>query len=361
MNAPDAGRPPAWRRRFGQHRGGAGTRIDRFPAEADWQWQLQLELERVSFPVRVLRSLTITVAWLVLPVPPGSQPHAAWSILAATWAVVGVDAALLFRWPELAGRFPLGGALVHYALATAWVAATGRGASPYLPLLFIGASSAAGLLPPRGGLVATFVYAATYLALAGARAWLAAAFVLVLGLGQYARSARGRLGRQAALRDALTGAFSRGYVLFCLERLVVRRAFPFSVAVLDLDGFKAVNDTYGHDAGDAVLVEFAETIARLIRPGDVLGRFGGDEFLVIWPGTAGGDAARAAERIRGVLAQRGFHLREIPAVVHLTVSVGVAEAWPGCTPSQLLRAADVSLYRAKVGGNRVELASEGTS
>jgi diguanylate cyclase (GGDEF)-like protein len=126
-----------------------------------------------------------------------------------------------------------------------------------------------------------------------------------------------------------------------------------SVLFLDLDDFKNVNDSLGHDAGDRLLTEIAGRLTDALRPGDVLARFGGDEFVVLCEGGTGDHHVGVAQRLLGAVAQ--------PVVLGDAsflprVSVGVATAFADSTPSGLLRDADVALYRAKgAGKNRVEV------
>jgi diguanylate cyclase (GGDEF)-like protein len=126
---------------------------------------------------------------------------------------------------------------------------------------------------------------------------------------------------------------------------------PFSVAVLDIDHFKRVNDQYGHEAGDAVLVGFADAVTALCRAGDVLGRWGGEEFLLLMPNTGAASARAAVQRIQ---AQLSDHLAgRVPCIV--TFSAGIAtvrDHAPGGIDSLIARA-DKVLYAAKVSRNCV--------
>ncbi len=125
-----------------------------------------------------------------------------------------------------------------------------------------------------------------------------------------------------------------------------------SVALIDVDYFKRVNDTFGHPAGDQVIKWVAKTLGESIRPYDTLGRYGGEEFLVVIPGAGPEGAAAAAERARLAIERR-------PCVVdgmelQITVSAGVASSAADMDTDALLRLADAALYRAKEAGrNRV--------
>ncbi|HEY6339662.1 MAG TPA: diguanylate cyclase [Candidatus Sulfotelmatobacter sp.] len=167
--------------------------------------------------------------------------------------------------------------------------------------------------------------------------------------------------RAQSVRDPLTGLYNRRYLEETLEREIrraVRAEQSLGILVLDLDHFKKVNDTYGHDAGDTVLREAGAFLTKSVRVEDTVCRFGGEEFVVVLP-TASAEAARArAERIRS-------KLRELP-VLHqghslgrITVSIGVAELpVNGTSAADLLAAADAALYRAKRNGRDQVVVSE---
>lgn len=121
-----------------------------------------------------------------------------------------------------------------------------------------------------------------------------------------------------------------------------RTGVPLCLALIDLDGFKGVNDRFGHVAGDRVLMEVAATWRQHLRPGDVLGRFGGDEFIALLPAAGPADAAGILERLRGQHDQ--------------AFSAGIAAAETGCTFDDLLDRADSACYEAKRGGTGVAVA-----
>ena len=152
--------------------------------------------------------------------------------------------------------------------------------------------------------------------------------------------------------DGLTGLWNRAF----FERRwaeeharFARHAHPLSVAFIDVDHFKSVNDTYGHPAGDAVLVGLASTLQRECRSNDVVCRYGGEEFVVIMPDTTPSDAAQVLERIRAVLAETSWSRHPERRV---TFSAGVAGASGGAmvTPEQWVELADKNLYAAKRAG-----------
>jgi len=159
--------------------------------------------------------------------------------------------------------------------------------------------------------------------------------------------------RTQSVRDALTGLYNRRYLEEVLDREVrraSRAAQSLGVLMIDLDHFKSFNDTYGHDAGDAVLREIGVSLTKGIRAEDFVCRFGGEEFVVILP-TADLTASRArAERLRAKTKELTI-LHQGKSMGMITISVGVA-AFPehGTSPKELMAAADAALYEAKRGG-----------
>ena len=161
-----------------------------------------------------------------------------------------------------------------------------------------------------------------------------------------------------ALADSLTGAHNRRWLNERLPRFVARHRrdeTPLSVMVLDVDHFKRINDVFGHAAGDHVLRLMADTLHAALRPGDFVARFGGEEFVVILPGTPLFGAAAAAERVRARIANASFANEEAPALPPVQVSIGISDLQAEDTAATLLSRADAALYRAKQNGrNRVE-------
>ena len=163
---------------------------------------------------------------------------------------------------------------------------------------------------------------------------------------------------EAAVTDPLTGLHNRRYMTGQLDALVaraVRDGKPVSALLLDIDHFKKINDSFGHDAGDEVLREFAVRLASNVRAVDLPCRHGGEEFVVVMPETAIEDAERIAERIRLHVAGAPFRVSNGREVLTVTISIGVAATLgAGDTPDHLLKRADEALYEAKASGrNRV--------
>jgi two-component system cell cycle response regulator len=160
-----------------------------------------------------------------------------------------------------------------------------------------------------------------------------------------------------ATRDGLTGLWNRTAILDFLERELERRARrgdPVSLMMIDVDRFKTINDQHGHLAGDAAFRTVARRLRKKLRPYDRLGRYGGDEVLVVLPGCGPEEAASVAERLRSAVSDQAVRVGK--KAVPLTLSIGVASAdgaRPGST-DLLIKAGDDALYRAKKAGrNRV--------
>ena len=162
--------------------------------------------------------------------------------------------------------------------------------------------------------------------------------------------------RDLALTDELTRLPNRRHFMALADDACARGG-PLALAALDIDHFKRINDRHGHAAGDVVLQRVAHALRVALRPGDAIGRTGGEEFLALLAGATEGDALGAAERLRAAVAD--IDCAGLPAGVRPSISIGVA-AWtgPDDTLDALCRRADAALYAAKEGGrNRVELAA----
>ncbi len=172
-------------------------------------------------------------------------------------------------------------------------------------------------------------------------------------------------GLLAAVTDPLTGLYNRRYAMPYLSRMALKAAKTersFALMVLDLDHFKRVNDTYGHCVGDEVLVEFAERLKGNLRSVDMIGRLGGEEFLVAMPDTTLQQAAAAADRICELTCSENFARNKVQGGVNVSVSVGLAlggptvdapEGWAKTPVETLLSRADQALYDAKSAGRNM--------
>ena len=165
--------------------------------------------------------------------------------------------------------------------------------------------------------------------------------------------------RVQATHDGLTGLFNHAAILDRLQNEVSRAGRErqsLAVLLVDLDDFKRVNDTCGHAAGDLVLREAAERIQAAVRDYDAVGRYGGEEFLIVLPGCDTSSACARADEVRQALAQEAFYSGNSPLRVTCSVGVASTEELAADAPA-LVRAADRALYRSKTGGrNRVEKA-----
>ena len=165
---------------------------------------------------------------------------------------------------------------------------------------------------------------------------------------------------KAASLDTLTGTINHGAWFDSARRLLNRcqqEGSPFSLIMFDLDHFKSVNDIHGHLAGDRVLKSFADIVRGVLRPNDLLGRYGGEEFTVVLPGAMIETGHVIADRVRRAFAEANRFLDGQP--LNATVSAGVASAWCGTTLEAIIEAADNAMYAAKkTGRNCVKRAGD---
>jgi two-component system cell cycle response regulator len=166
-----------------------------------------------------------------------------------------------------------------------------------------------------------------------------------------------QLSIEMAITDALTGLYNRRYMETHVGTLVdqaIARGKPLSVLILDIDYFKSINDTHGHDAGDDVLQDFAIRIRKSIRGIDLACRYGGEEFVVVMPETDMAVATMVAERLRRRIASEPFPIQKGTKVIEVTISIGIAALGPADNAAAVIKRADQALYRAKRDGrNRV--------
>ncbi len=159
-----------------------------------------------------------------------------------------------------------------------------------------------------------------------------------------------------ASHDDLTGLLNRGAIMQAAEQAVERTrrsGRPLQVGLLDIDHFKQINDTHGHPVGDAVLREAAERIHSTLRSGDLVGRYGGEEFLLLVNGEMT-DAPAFCERLRGAIADRPFEPGEVALRVTLSGGFVAVDPRDDDSVADILAAADKFLYQAKTGGrNRI--------
>ena len=207
--------------------------------------------------------------------------------------------------------------------------------------------------------------------------WFAGAFTFVLTIGQcayigfFGNSMRRTLHRRSielkianqrieelAQLDELTGLLNRRHILKCLNEEMTRAQrtnIPCSIAIIDLDFFKRINDQFGHPAGDEALRTFAISIFANIRIIDKLGRYGGEEFLLILPDTAKDQAVRTLNRLRSIVSEVDW--TAISGHFNLTMSAGVCAVRQADSAEDILTRVDIALYRAKdAGRNRVVVA-----
>ena len=163
--------------------------------------------------------------------------------------------------------------------------------------------------------------------------------------------------REQTIRDYLTGLFNRRYLDETIERELARAKrdrFQLSVVMIDIDHFKSINDTYGHEAGDTVLIELGVLLNKYSRTSDIACRHGGDEFVIVMPNASPEDALKRADEWRLVFESKRFtsHGRRFAT----TLSMGIA-SYPlhASSPKGVFQAADQALYQSKIHNNKVSI------
>ena len=327
-------------------------RRTRFPGRSEWRWHLQLQAERLASPLRLASILAFVALWPLVAHQGPHVPHpvVAWLlVLLVVYALL--DFIILRLKPRVVAQFPFGSVLLDFFFALALTWETGSGRSPILPILFLGVASASLRLEMLPAAAFTVLYALGAALMAPSEPFLAAS-LLLLGVSLTVWGAHIQGDRVEHLRDPLTGAFTRAYALFHLERML-EQGKVFSLGLIDLDHFKAVNDKVGHLAGDAVLQQYVHRVQSGLRAGDLLGRFGGDELLVVFEGVGIDEALQIAERLRFLVADQPIRVPDSQEQIAVTVSIGVIESSQGMRTHELLKRVDQGLYRSKRMRNEV--------
>jgi diguanylate cyclase (GGDEF)-like protein/PAS domain S-box-containing protein len=163
----------------------------------------------------------------------------------------------------------------------------------------------------------------------------------------------GNILKEMAQKDGLTGIFSRQYLMSLLNyefEFAKRNSSKLSVAMMDVDKFKPINDLYGHSAGDSALKMFASVVKDTIRQDDLFGRYGGDEFVIIFPRTTAETAHKIIDRIKSSL--KTVVLKLDTAEIKLSISVGLCELTDESKPDEMISQADKKMYENK--NNRLD-------
>ncbi len=168
---------------------------------------------------------------------------------------------------------------------------------------------------------------------------------------------KGRKSLDMAIKDGLTNVFNRRYFDIHAEKMLANSfssGKPLAMMLLDIDHFKMVNDTYGHQSGDEILKQLPLRVARCIRPTDLFARYGGEEFVIVMQDSTIQNAASVAERIRKAMDAEDFTIPAEPGTLHKTLSIGVTYSEAGDTVKTMLERADKALYHVKnTGRNKV--------
>lgn len=368
-------------------------------SRSKWAWLLELpepsertmRMESLIARIRLMVLLVNAVVLGALLDTSGMQTDAAWLCISVA-LVYAIPTAVLEPWRRWRLFQTSLLTAVLDSLAIAWmVAATGASESPFFVLYFLSVAAVAMRFDLRQALVASFWYALTY-ALVFAWTWepgsngigvltlrLSYMFFIAVGVGHLAREEYSRwrqvdeIGRlnaenqrlanrneRAAKYDRLTGILNRSYfekeALRELRKLRGSNGY-LSVLFCDMDRLKRVNDEAGHETGDRVLRQVASAMRKHLRSNDLIGRYGGDEFVVILPSLTRETAFDCADQL--VAAVRGVN-DLLPEQLHIGLSVGIATyPFDAQDYPTLVRLADQAMYLAKrAGGDRVRTAND---
>jgi diguanylate cyclase (GGDEF)-like protein len=183
----------------------------------------------------------------------------------------------------------------------------------------------------------------------------------ILEIQEHLIRTRDQLHSQATT-DAATGLWNRPAIMEILERELERgrrKGEPIGLAMIDLDEFKQINDSYGHPAGDKVLLECGQRMRNCVRTYDATGRYGGDEFLTVHPGCDLEQAVMLGERLRRIIAKETVMVGKAPLWVTASAGIVSSELFPEAGTDELIALADEALYVAKrAGRNRLEIAEK---
>jgi diguanylate cyclase (GGDEF)-like protein len=322
--------------------------------ERAWVFQLQLAAERIFSPFRILAMVIALVAWYVVPHPPGSHGAAEWMILGAGALLAVINEIVLRSDLDIIRSYPY----ISVGLDLVIIGGANWGAGPrgsyFQEFIDLGLIAAALRLPLVPTLIVTPAYVALKMLFADSSSMLLDGIICaIIGFGIAAWRAEMTRRHESAIRDPLTAAYSREFGIVRLRDLIAQRRMPFSVAVIDVDNFKSVNDTYGHEVGDVVLRQTARVMAASLRVNDYLCRMGGDEFLIVFDGVAAEVATKLGDRLSNAVLADPAIPRDLNFQIPISISVGIAQASDGMTTSQLLKAADVAMYDAKRRKNSV--------
>jgi len=325
-----------------------------------WRWHLQLLAERLFSRIRIVALVGTALWWAVAPHPASSHVGAEWVVLIACALFCLVNEWVLRNDLAIARVFPIGAVLADFAIIAAGIWASGGRQSPFQFFIVVGVASASLRLPIRPAFLSTIAYIALSLTFGDLDSTVPdAALVLMLGVGIAAWSETVMAQHIAAVRDPLTGAYSRDFGLLQLQEAMEKKSFPFAIATVDIDRFKGVNDVHGHAAGDSALRHVARTIMSVLRPDDVLCRFGGDEYLIVLRDVDARLAAMLGERIRAAIESSPLALREERVSISVTLSIGLAVASRVTSIAELLKSSDTAMYAAKKRRNAVVVSGEG--